>query len=109
MSDRAVGVIAILIAGAHVAVFAVAWRWAHRSRHNAFLLLLCPVALSWAAWGHHMVIVLTYGTRPFRAPRNGLQTAGFVAIVLGFAGLAVCAVGAWWGVYRQGRLRDRVT
>jgi hypothetical protein len=101
MSDSATGIAALFIAVSHVALFAVAWAWAARSRHLGFLALMVPAALAWVLAGYRLVTVLTYGTAPFAAPKTGLQTTGFIAVLLGFLGFFACAVGALITVVMQ--------
>lgn len=94
MSDRAAGVVALGIAAAHVALFVMAWAWAARSRHLGYLALIGPAAVAWVLAGYPLVQDITYGTRALAAPRSGLQTAGLVAILGGFGGFFVCALGS---------------
>ena len=93
MSDTPTAVLAVVIAGAHTGLFGVSWAWAARTRYPWFLILLVPAAVAWAVAGFPLVRALTYGTRPFGAPRGGLQTAGFVALIGGFVALATCVLG----------------
>ena len=93
MTDTATGAVAIVIALSHAALVAVAWAWAGRSRHVGFLALLAPTAAAWLLAGLPLVRALTYGTRPLASPRGGLQTAGFVAILVGSGALVVGFIG----------------
>ena len=93
MSDGAAGAVALLIAGCHVGLYLISWIWAARSRHIFFLVLIVPTAIAWCVGGFPLVKVITYGTAPFGRPRPGLQTAGFMASVLGFGGFFLCALG----------------
>ena len=94
MSDGAVGLLALAIAGGHAALFVVAWVWVHRRGHLGFLVLLVPATVAWSLAGYPLVRILTFGTRPLQSPRTGLQTAGLIAIIAGFATFFVCAIGS---------------
>lgn len=94
MTDTAVALLAYVIAGAHVLLYVVGWVWAARSRHLGFLVLMAPTAIAWSLAGFPLVRAMTYGTREFGPPVGGLQTAGYVAILAGFGGFFLCALGA---------------
>lgn len=93
MSDLAAGVVACVVAGAHVILFVLAWIWAARSRHVGYLGIMVPATVAWSLAGFPLVRVLTYGTRHFGPPVTSLQAMGLAAILGGFVAFFVCAVG----------------